>query len=51
MDFFNNMMITYHPHMKIIDNLKIVVFEIFEIQNIISECSNFKSHLLDVNGS
>jgi hypothetical protein len=25
----NEMMITYHPHMKDIHNLKIVVFEIF----------------------
>jgi hypothetical protein len=45
------MMITYHPHMKSVHNLKIVVFEILEIQNIILDYSNFKSHLLNVNGS
>ncbi len=35
-------MITYHTHMKIIHNLKIVVFEFFEFQNIISKCSKFQ---------
>jgi hypothetical protein len=41
------MMITYHPHMKKNHNLKFMVLEMFRI----SKCSNFKIHLLNVNGS
>jgi hypothetical protein len=43
-------MIAYHPAMKNTHNFKIVVFEILKNSKIISKTSNFKSHLLDVNG-
>jgi hypothetical protein len=39
------MMIIYHPHMKLF------YLKFLEIQDVISEISNFKNHLLDVNGS
>jgi hypothetical protein len=41
-------MITYYPHMKSIHELKFVVIDFFKFQNIISKCSNFENHLLDV---
>jgi len=38
------MMLTYHSHMKL------WYLKCLEIQDVISEFSNFKNHLLDVNG-
>ncbi len=45
------MMITYHAHMKNNHNFKIVVLEILGNSKYNLECSNFMSHLLNVNES
>jgi hypothetical protein len=44
-------MITYHPHTKEFIILVFWYLRFLENHNINSKCSNFKSQILDVNGS